>query len=600
MMAAYVLMFKWLLAGVGCVLAGLAMCGVLKAAVRAWPALAARRNAWLAAQIVVACAALLPFLPRGGQIRVAPAFTFDARASAAIGGLSLRDDGDEDAGARAQSAEAAAPAASAAPAAPGQHGPANHKDDAFDADHARHDPAASPRPAPLDAPATTASRLLLALPMLWVALYAIGLAHALIKLRHARALWRRLLAAARQLSPQALTAHGAFDAQQLSDIAQGRLAVMETDAALSPVLIGWRRPVLLLPRHLREFSVEQQRMIVAHELHHWRSGDPLCLGAAAALQTIFWFNPALRWLGAKMTWALELACDQHVLAGRPQLQRKLYASALLRQWKTQTTTLPLGAVAFGGLQGAFKGDSIAARLLRMQQTSPPTLNTVASWTLALVMAAVLAAGAVLQPALAFNTGPQGKAAAGVADIAASLSISTPTSASNSASTSAPSPLSPLSSLSSPSVSAAWRHPLDKMRVSGFFGVWRKVSDKPHQGIDLAAPTGTPVHAAAAGKVLSAGPLAENDGRYGTAIIVDNGSVQTLYAHLNSVAVKAGERVDAGQLIGVVGATGFATGPHLHFEVRRDDRAVDPATVLADLDAHATRRALKVRREQQGY
>ena len=597
MMAAYVLMFKWLLAGVGCVLAGLAMCGVLKAAVRAWPALAARRNAWLAAQIVVACAALLPFLPRGGQISVAPALTFDARASAAIGGLSMRDDGNEDAGARAQSAEAAEPAAHAAHAAHaalGQHaGPANHKDDAFDADHARLDPAASPRPAPLDAPAMTVSRFLLALPMLWVALYAIGLVHALIKLRHARALWRRLLAAARQLSPQALMAHGAFDAQQLSEIAHGRLVVMETDAMLSPVLIGWRRPVLLLPRHLREFSVEQQRMIVAHELHHWRAGDPLCLGVAAALQTIFWFNPALRWLGAKMTWALELACDQQVLAGRPQLQRKLYASALLRQWKTQTTTLPLGAVAFGGLQGAFKGDSIAARLLRMQQTAPPALNTAASWTLALLMAAVLAAGAVLQPALAFNTGQQGNAAADVADIAASLSASssssdsTPTSASTSA-------------LSSPSVSPAWRHPLDKMRVSGFFGVWRNVSDKPHQGIDLAAPTGTPVHAAAAGKVISAGPLAENDGRYGTAIIVDSGSVQTLYAHLHSVAVKAGERVEAGQLIGAVGATGFATGPHLHFEVRRDDRAVDPATVLADLDAHATRRALKVRREQQGY
>lgn len=139
-----------------------------------------------------------------------------------------------------------------------------------------------------------------------------------------------------------------------------------------------------------------------------------------------------------------------------------------------------------------------------------------------------------------------------------------------------------------------------MRVSGFFGVWRSVSDKPHPGIDLAAPKGTPVHAAAAGEVIAAGPLTENDGRYGTTIIVDSGAEQTLYAHLDSVTVKAGERVEAGQLIGAVGKTGFATGPHLHFEVRRNDRAVDPATVLADLDAHATRRALRVRHEQQGY
>lgn len=138
-----------------------------------------------------------------------------------------------------------------------------------------------------------------------------------------------------------------------------------------------------------------------------------------------------------------------------------------------------------------------------------------------------------------------------------------------------------------------------MRVSGFFGVRRDVSDRPHQGIDLAAPKGTPIHAAAAGKVIAAGELAENNGRYGTSVIIETGSRQTLYAHLNSVAVKVGDRVTAGQLIGAVGETGFATGPHLHFEVRQDNRTIDPATVLADLDAHATRRALKVRRQQQG-
>lgn len=597
MMAAYVLMFKWLLAGIGCVLAGLAVCGVLKAALRVWPALAARRNAWLAAQIVVACAALLPFLPRGDQISMAPAVTLDARESAAIRGLSLDDDGAADAGAHAH--------AHAHPAA----GHALSSIDTIGAGHARYASPAAPASLDsleaLEAPGVPAPQVWLALPMLWVALYAIGLAHALIKLQHARVLWRRLLASAQQLSPQALLAHGAFDARQLSEIAQARLTVMETDTALSPVLIGWRRPVLLLPRHLREFSVEQQRMIVAHELHHWRAHDPLCLGVSATLQTIFWFNPALRWLGAKMTWALELACDQQVLAGRPQRQRKLYASALLRQWTTQTTTLPLGAVAFGGFEGAFKGDTIAERVERMQQTSPPTLNTVASWTVALLMAAVLAAGAVLQPALAFNIDQQGKAGAAKAEIAASLptsssassSASPSASSSTSASTSAPPPLS--SSEAAPTAQA-WRHPLDKMRVSGFFGVWRDVSDKPHQGIDLAAPKGTAVYAAAAGKVIAAGQLAENDGRYGTAIIVDSGSAQTLYAHLNSLAVKAGERVEAGQLIGAVGASGFATGPHLHFEVRRNDLAVDPATVLADLDAHATRRALKVRRQQQGY
>lgn len=574
----YGLMCKWLLAGVGCVLAGLATRALLAAALRAWPALAPRRNLWLAAQVVVACAALLPFLPHGEQISLAPAVTFDARESAAIRGLSQQDDGA--ASAHANFAE-----------------PAGHADANARAGHARHAQAAAPRPSVLDAPSLGSQWLLLALPVLWLALYLIGLAHALMKLRRARVLWRRVLASAQVLSPQALLAHGAFDQRQLSEIAQSPLTVMEIDTALSPVLIGWRRPVLLLPRHLREFSVEQQQMIVAHELHHWRARDPLCLGVSATLQTIFWFNPALRWLGAKMTWALELACDQQVLTGRPQ-QRKLYAGALLRQWKTQTTMLPHGAAAFGGLQravkGAIKDDGIAARLLHMQRTSLPALPPAASWTVALLMALVLAAGALLQPALAFNIDQQTKAV--VVAAADRLAPSPSPSPSPSSSSSRPSPdLAPQAP-----AAAAWRQPLDKMRVSGFFGVWRSVSDKPHPGIDLAAPKGTPVHAAAAGKVIAAGPLTENDGRYGTTIIVDSGAEQTLYAHLDSVTVKAGERVEAGQLIGAVGKTGFATGPHLHFEVRRNDRAVDPATVLADLDAHATRRALRVRREQQGY
>jgi len=535
MMSAYVLMFQWLLAGVSCALAGLAMYWLLNAALRVWPALAARRAVWLAAQAVVAAAALLPFLPHGEIISVAPAVTLGAEESSALRSLSLEDDEDR-------------------------------RDDAQPSGHAgtaTHDAAgdAGNRPPSMAAP----SALAVGLPISWAALYAAGLAYALARLLRAHMLWRRLLAAARALSPLELLAHGAFSEEQLSRIGRSRLTVMETGAAVSPMLIGLRRPILLLPRHLREFSADQQQMIVAHELHHWRARDPLCLGVSTALQTVFWFNPALRWLAARMTWALELACDQRVLAGRPQQQRKQYAAALLQQWKAQATMAPSGGLAFGGIHG----DTIAARILQMQKTSLPALNNVATWTVAASMVAVLAAGAVLQPALAFNIERQATAAPAATEMVAPAA-------------------------------AAWRHPLDKMRVSGFFGVRRDVSAKPHQGIDLAAPKGTPIHAAAAGTVTAAGQLAENNGRYGTSVIIDTGSRQTLYAHLNSVAVKVGDRVAAGQLIGAVGETGFATGPHLHFEVRQDNRTIDPATVLAGLDAHATRRALKVRRQQQGY
>ncbi|SEO03547.1 BlaR1 peptidase M56 [Duganella sp. CF517] len=535
MMPVYVMMFKWLLAGVSCALAGLAMYSLLHAAQRVWPALAARRAVWLAAQLVVAGAALLPFLPHGEQISVAPAVTLNARQSSAIRILALDEGADA-------------------------HG------DARPSVHASTAPRDAAGEAAVDAQWRLRSMAALAvgLPILWAALYACGLAHALARLLRARMLWRRLLVAARVLTPRELLAHGAFSADQLSEIGRSRLAVMETEAAVSPMLIGLRRPILLLPRHLREFGADQQQMIVAHELHHWRARDPLCLGVSTVLQTVFWFNPALRWLAARMTWALELACDQRVLAGRPQQQRKRYAAALLRQWQAQAAMPPGGGLAFGGIHG----DTIAARILHMQKTSLPALGTAAAWTVAALMAAVLAAGAMLQPALAFNVERQATAEPAAADNAAPA--------------------------------AAWRQPLDRMRVSGFFGVRRAISDKPHPGIDLAAPKGTPIHAAAAGTVIAAGELAENHGRYGTSVIIETGARQTLYAHLNSVAVKPGDRVTAGQSIGTVGETGFASGPHLHFEVRQDDRTIDPATLLAGLDAHATRRALKARRQQQGY
>lgn len=544
MMSAYVLMFKGLLAGVSCAVAGLAVYLLLNAALRVWPALAARRSVWLAAQLVVAGAALLPFLPHGEQISVAPAVTLGAQESSAIHRLALDDSGGEREAGQSGHASAARPDG---------------------------DSIASSRLAGMAWP----SALAVGLPVLWTALYIAGLACALARVRRTRMLWRRVLAAARRLSQRDLLAHVAFSEQQLSEIARSRLMVMETETAISPMLIGLRRPVLLLlPRHLREFGADQQQMIVAHELHHWRARDPLCLGVSAALQTVFWFNPVLRWLAARMTWALELACDQHVLAGRPQQQRKRYATALLQQWKAQAAMLPGGGVAFGG----FDGGTVAARILHMQQTSPPALNTVAAWTVAALLAAVLAAGAVLQPALALNVGHIEHAG-----------VQAKTK---------PEPAAVAAAAVDPAI-GAWRHPLDKMRVSGFFGVRRDFSDKPHAGIDLAAPKGTPIHAAAAGTIVAAGELAENNGRYGTSVIIRTGSLQTLYAHLDSVAVKAGDRVAAGQPIGTVGETGFATGPHLHFEVRRDNRVIDPATVLADLDAHATRRALKVRLQQQG-
>ncbi|MHB8910550.1 MAG: peptidoglycan DD-metalloendopeptidase family protein [Syntrophales bacterium] len=104
--------------------------------------------------------------------------------------------------------------------------------------------------------------------------------------------------------------------------------------------------------------------------------------------------------------------------------------------------------------------------------------------------------------------------------------------------------------------------------------------RPHQGLDYAAATGTPVSAIGDGTVLFAG----RRGAYGKLIIIKHrNGYQTYYGHLSQIAtnVRNGVKVDQGSIIGYVGATGLATGPHLHYEVRIDGRPVNPTLIKAE-------------------
>jgi len=117
------------------------------------------------------------------------------------------------------------------------------------------------------------------------------------------------------------------------------------------------------------------------------------------------------------------------------------------------------------------------------------------------------------------------------------------------------------------------------RISSGFGMRRHpVTGKkqPHKGVDIAAKLGTPIVAVAAGKVTHSGRM----GTYGITVIIDHGNrEETLYAHMQSTAVARGDKVEAGDVIGKVGATGRVTGPHLHWEVRVKGEQVNPMASL---------------------
>jgi murein DD-endopeptidase MepM/ murein hydrolase activator NlpD len=119
-------------------------------------------------------------------------------------------------------------------------------------------------------------------------------------------------------------------------------------------------------------------------------------------------------------------------------------------------------------------------------------------------------------------------------------------------------------------------------ISAGYG-WR-VSPWPefHRGLDLAADYGTPVHAAADGVILAAGWDA---GGFGIKVDIDHeNGYHTWYAHLSRVAVAPGERVRKGETIAYVGATGEATGPHLHYQIMLGGQAIDPAPYLNGIPA----------------
>ena len=117
-------------------------------------------------------------------------------------------------------------------------------------------------------------------------------------------------------------------------------------------------------------------------------------------------------------------------------------------------------------------------------------------------------------------------------------------------------------------------------VSSNFGLRRILNGQPrnpHAGLDIAAPTGAPVMAPAAGTISFAGPLYFN----GNAIFVDHGGgLVSMVCHLSRIDVQQGDAVRKGQRIGLVGATGRATGPHLQWSVSLNGARVDPSAVLA--------------------
>ncbi|WP_413581532.1 M23 family metallopeptidase [Bdellovibrio sp. HCB288] len=125
-------------------------------------------------------------------------------------------------------------------------------------------------------------------------------------------------------------------------------------------------------------------------------------------------------------------------------------------------------------------------------------------------------------------------------------------------------------------------PVDSARMTrGFLPNKRR----PHLGIDLAAPKGTPILAAQGGTVIYAGREFKG---YGKMVLIESGDGwATLYAHFDKILVSEGQKVRKGEVVGAMGRTGRATGVHLHFEIRKNRGPIDPLPLLPTTSATAT-------------
>jgi murein DD-endopeptidase MepM/ murein hydrolase activator NlpD len=125
----------------------------------------------------------------------------------------------------------------------------------------------------------------------------------------------------------------------------------------------------------------------------------------------------------------------------------------------------------------------------------------------------------------------------------------------------------------PSVPQRW--PLDEKGVVTRGQISEGSADETHPGIDIAVPIGTPIRAAGGGTVTGTG----QDPEYGLFVLLTHvDGYQTMYGHASRILVAEGDEVNAGQVVALSGSTGHSSAPHLHFEIRRSGRSIDPRTV----------------------
>lgn len=298
----------------------------------------------------------------------------------------------------------------------------------------------------------------------------------------------------------------------------------------APFLAGLRRPIIFVPAPLagREGDTE----ILVHELVHLKRGDLVLRPLERLVADVFWFSPFAWAIRSELDTWREAAVDE--TAAELTGDRIAYARALTRaaRFARPVQPLPVAALILKK-EGTLK---MRLNLLLTDETRPRRAGLAAVILLACAAPLAIAQGVLIR-------GP-------AATIVAAPAAAAPP-------------------------EALYSHPvLDKGKVTSAFGMRKHPITgemKLHRGTDLAEKKGVSVYTPASGTVTRA----EYDKGYGNLVEVATGGTTLRFGQLDTLGVKAGDPVLAGAVIGTLGESGQATGPHLHFEVWRAGEPVDP-------------------------
>ena len=359
--------------------------------------------------------------------------------------------------------------------------------------------------------------------------------------------------------------------------------IYRSPGARVPVTIGLLRPAVYLPVSL---APDDLPFVLAHERHHIRAGDLWFQLLLLAAQALHWFNPVVHRMALAARQDMERACDAAVLQNKPLPYRLRYGETVLAALKNARRQAALSAPLCG------PGRAAQTRFKEMLDMRTPKKSLLALPALlcAAVLACSLFTACTTQPEssslagsdpAAFST-EHGTSAPESASVPGDLSVPEPQSNPSTfdADTDASGPAAGSGEPAAANTGFAWPVP-DAESIRRLYG-------GNHAGVDIIDEYDTPIYAIQDGTVLAAGTNYEetddiaNHWSYGIRVTLDHGDgLKSVYAHLSGVAVKTGDTVEKGQLIGYMGFSGRTTTTNLHLETWQDGSRFNPYILFSN-------------------